>query len=34
MKYFIVEQDATFDIQPLEAVKISYEGLKKFGFIK
>jgi sugar phosphate isomerase/epimerase len=34
MKYFIVEQDATFDIQPLEAIKISYDGLKKFGFIK
>ena len=34
MKYFIVEQDATFDVQPLEAIKISYEGLKKFGFLK
>jgi sugar phosphate isomerase/epimerase len=32
MKYYIVEQDATFDIKPIEAVKISHEGLKKFGF--
>jgi sugar phosphate isomerase/epimerase len=33
MKYYIVEQDATFDgLKPLEAIKISYEGLKKFGF--
>jgi sugar phosphate isomerase/epimerase len=33
MQYYIVEQDATFDnLKPLEAIKISYEGLKKFGF--
>ena len=33
MKYYIVEQDQTFDgMQPLEAIKISHEGLKKFGF--
>ncbi len=33
MKYYIVEQDQTFDgLQPLEAIKISKEGLKKIGF--
>lgn len=32
MEYYIVEQDMTFDLAPLEAVKISFEGLKKFGF--
>ena len=32
MKYYIVEQDNTFDLKPLEAIKISREGLKKFGF--
>lgn len=32
MEYYIVEQDLTFDITPMEAVKISHEGLKKFGF--
>lgn len=33
MKYYIVEQDQTFDgMQPMEALKISKEGLKKFGF--
>jgi len=33
MKYYIVEQDQTFDgMQPMEAIKISKEGLKKFGF--
>jgi sugar phosphate isomerase/epimerase len=33
MKYYIVEQDMTFDgMQPLEALKISKEGLAKFGF--
>jgi sugar phosphate isomerase/epimerase len=33
MKYYIVEQDQTFDgMEPLEAIKISHEGLKKFGF--
>jgi sugar phosphate isomerase/epimerase len=35
MKYYIVEQDATFDAMlPLDAIKISYDGLKKFGFFK
>lgn len=33
MQYYIVEQDRTFDdMEPLEAMKISHEGLKKFGF--
>jgi sugar phosphate isomerase/epimerase len=33
MKYYIVEQDQTFDgMQPMEALKISKEGLAKFGF--
>jgi sugar phosphate isomerase/epimerase len=33
MKYYIVEQDQVFDgMEPLEAIKISKEGLKKFGF--
>jgi sugar phosphate isomerase/epimerase len=33
MQYYIVEQDQTFDgMKPLEAIAISHEGLKKFGF--
>jgi sugar phosphate isomerase/epimerase len=33
MKYYMVEQDMTFDnLKPLEAINISHEGLKKFGF--
>jgi sugar phosphate isomerase/epimerase len=33
MKYYIVEQDMTFDnMKPMEAISISHEGLKKFGF--
>jgi sugar phosphate isomerase/epimerase len=33
MQYYIVEQDQTFDgMKPLEAIKISHEGLKKVGF--
>ena len=33
MKYYMVEQDMTFDgMKPLEAIKISHDGLKKFGF--
>lgn len=33
MQYYIVEQDRTFDgMTPLEAIKISHDGLKKFGF--
>jgi sugar phosphate isomerase/epimerase len=33
MKYYIVEQDETFDgMKPLQAAKISHGSLKKFGF--
>jgi sugar phosphate isomerase/epimerase len=33
MKYYIVEQDQTFDgMEPLQAIKISHDSLKKFGF--
>ena len=33
MKYYMVEQDQTFDgMKPLEAIKISHKGLKTFGF--
>lgn len=33
MKYYMVEQDATFDgMQPMEAIRISHEGIKKIGF--
>ncbi len=33
MKYYIVEQDMTFDgMQAMQAVEISHKGLKKFGF--
>ncbi|MEZ4873885.1 MAG: sugar phosphate isomerase/epimerase [Flavobacteriaceae bacterium] len=32
--YYIVEQDMTWELQPLEAIRISHEGLKKFGFDK
>lgn len=32
MKYYFVEQDQTFDMKPLEAIMVSYKGLKKIGF--
>ncbi|MDN3644028.1 sugar phosphate isomerase/epimerase [Lutimonas halocynthiae] len=32
MQYYFVEQDKTFDMEPLEAIKISHEGIKKIGF--
>lgn len=32
MEYYLVEQDNTFGLDPLEAIKISHEGLEKFGF--
>ncbi len=32
MKYYMVEQDKTFKMTPLEAIEVSREGLKKFGF--
>ena len=32
MQYYMVEQDRTFNMEPLEAIKVSHEGLKPFGF--
>jgi sugar phosphate isomerase/epimerase len=33
MEYYMVEQDMTFDgLKPLEAIEISHEGLREFGF--
>ena len=32
MDYYMVEQDNTFELPPLEAIKISHEGLKTIGF--
>lgn len=32
MKYYMVEQDKTFKMEPLEAIKVSRKGLKKIGF--
>ncbi len=33
MQYYIVEQDQTFDgMKPLEAIRVSHDGLKKIGF--
>lgn len=33
MKYYLVEQDQTYDgLTPLEAIKISHKGLKEIGF--
>ena len=33
MKYYMVEQDMTFDgLLPIDAIKISHEGIKKIGF--
>ncbi|MBG49685.1 MAG: sugar phosphate isomerase [Pseudozobellia sp.] len=33
MKFYMVEQDMTFDgMEALDAIEISHEGLKKFGF--
>lgn len=32
MKYYMAEQDATFNHTPLEVIKISHKGLQKFGF--
>jgi sugar phosphate isomerase/epimerase len=34
MEYYFVEQDQTFNHTPFEAIKISHEGLKKFGLDK
>ena len=32
MKYYLVEQDQTFNMEPLEAIKVSHKALKKIGF--
>ncbi len=32
MLYYMVEQDMTFTMEPLEAIKVSHEGIKKIGF--
>jgi len=32
MNYYMVEQDRTFGITPLEAIKISHQGIKDIGF--
>ena len=32
MQGYFVEQDMTFDKKPLEAIKISHNGLKEIGF--
>lgn len=32
MKFYMVEQDRTFDLPPLEAIKISHKGLVTLGF--
>lgn len=32
MKYYMVEQDNSFDQKPLDVIKISHAGLKKIGF--
>ena len=32
MQYYMVEQDQSFNKTPLEVIKISHEGIKKFGF--
>jgi sugar phosphate isomerase/epimerase len=33
MEYYMVEQDMTFDgLEPLEAIKISHEGIENIGF--
>jgi len=32
MKFYLVEQDNTFELDPLEAIKISHKGLKEIGF--
>lgn len=32
MQFYMVEQDQTFNMTPLEAIKVSQEGIKNFGF--
>lgn len=32
MQYYMVEQDMTFTMEPLEAIKVSHEGIENLGF--
>lgn len=32
MKYYMVEQDQTFTMKPLEAINVSHKGIKEVGF--
>lgn len=32
MKYYMVEQDRTFNMTPLEAIKVSHKGIEEIGF--
>jgi len=32
MEYYMVEQDKTFAMKPIEAIKVSHDGIKKIGF--
>ncbi len=32
MKYYFVEQDRTFNMKPMEAIKVSHDALEKIGF--
>ncbi len=32
MKYYMVEQDKTYNMTPLEAIVVSHKGLNKYGF--
>ncbi len=32
MEYYMVEQDKTFTMKPLDAIKVSHKGIKSFGF--
>lgn len=32
MVFYLVEQDTAFNMQAMEAIKVSHKGLKKFGF--
>jgi hypothetical protein len=32
MEFYLVEQDQTFGIDPMEAIKISHKGLVDLGF--
>lgn len=32
MLYYMVEQDRTFTMEPLEAIKVSHQGIKEIGF--